>query len=79
MQADGRETALRPKTFALLLRLATRPGQLITKAERIDAVWPGLVFGDDSLTQCVRELRTALGELRLVRTVPRRGYRREVP
>ena len=77
--ADGREIALRPKTFALLHCLASRPGELVSKAELMDAVWPGVIVGDDSLTQCVGELRAALGEPGLVKTVPRRGYRLELP
>ena len=43
------------------------------------AIWPRAVVGEDSLVQCVVELRRALGdtERRLIRTVPRRGYRFE--
>lgn len=79
LHAGGREISLRPKTFALLLHLASRPGQLIAKSDLMDAVWPGVVVGDDSLTQCVGELRSALGEPGLVKTVPRRGYRLDLP
>ncbi len=78
-QADGNDIALRPKTFALLSYLAANPGRLIPKVELMVAVWPGIVVSDDSLTQCISELRAALGEPGLVRTVARRGYRLEMP
>ena len=44
--------------------------------EILDAVWPGVTVGDESLSQAVAELRRALGPdgVRLIRTVPQRGY-----
>jgi TolB-like protein/DNA-binding winged helix-turn-helix (wHTH) protein/cytochrome c-type biogenesis protein CcmH/NrfG len=76
---DDREVALRPKTFAVLVHLATHPGRLVSKEEILSAVWPNLVVTDDTLVQSIGELRRALGEsgARLVTTVPRRGYRFE--
>jgi DNA-binding winged helix-turn-helix (wHTH) protein len=41
---------LRPKTFAVLLQMADRARCVVGKKERLDAVWPGLVVTDDSLT-----------------------------
>jgi TolB-like protein/Tfp pilus assembly protein PilF len=43
----------------------------------MDVVWPSTVVTDDSLVQCVGELRAALGDRsqRMICTVPRRGYR----
>lgn len=74
---DGQVLPLRPKAFDLLTVLATRPGQVLSKDELVLTVWPGVVVSDDSLTQCVHELRSALGDAgpALLRTVPRRGYR----
>lgn len=73
----GEEVALRPKTFELLRYLASRPGRLLSKDELLSAVWPDVVVTGDSLVQCVAELRRALNDddQRLIRTVPRRGYR----
>ena len=78
---DGAALALRPKTFALLLHLVDRAGTVVSKQELMDAVWPGLVVTDDSLTQAVSELRGALDDRdqQLIRTVPRRGYFFEPP
>lgn len=77
LSRDGQVLPLRPKAFDLLTVLATRPGQVLSKDELVLTVWPGVVVTDDSLTQCVHELRSALGDAgpALLRTVPRRGYR----
>ena len=74
---DGAEISLRPKTFAVLDYLVENCGRLVAKDELFSAVWPDLAVTDDTLVQSVGELRRALGEdgSRLIRTVPRRGYR----
>jgi len=74
---DGNEIALRPKTFAVLSHLVENAGRLVSKDELFDAVWPNLAITDDALVQSIGELRRALGAdgPRLIRTVPRRGYR----
>jgi adenylate cyclase len=76
---DGREIALRPKTFSVLRFLVEHPDRLVSKEELLEAVWPNLVVTDDTLVQSIGELRRALGEAgaRLIVTVPRRGYRFE--
>jgi TolB-like protein/DNA-binding winged helix-turn-helix (wHTH) protein len=72
----GADIALRPKAFEVLCRLVESAPNLVPKERLIDAVWPDVVVGDDSLVQCVREIRIALhdDEQKLIRTVPRRGY-----
>jgi DNA-binding winged helix-turn-helix (wHTH) protein/tetratricopeptide (TPR) repeat protein len=74
--ADGTELRLRPKTFALLRHMLDHPGQLLGREELLEALWPRMVVTDDSLTQCVGELRHAFGgrASQILRTVPRRGY-----
>jgi DNA-binding winged helix-turn-helix (wHTH) protein len=76
LRVAGRTVALRPKTFALLTYLARHPGRLLPRDELIAAVWRDVIVTDDSLVQCVSELRSALGDHRqqVIRTVPRRGY-----
>jgi DNA-binding winged helix-turn-helix (wHTH) protein len=74
---DGdQEIELRPKTFEVLRYLAQNAGQLVRKHELFEAVWPNVSVGDDSLVQCIRELRQKLGDVdhRLIKTVSRRGY-----
>jgi TolB-like protein/DNA-binding winged helix-turn-helix (wHTH) protein len=76
---DGSEIALRPKTFAILHYLIENSGRLVSKDEVFAEVWPNLAITDDVLVQSIGELRRALGEdgPRLIRTIPRRGYRFE--
>src|ERR1700730_4341379 len=74
--ADGVERALRPKSFALLRHFVENPGRLIDRDEIMHVVWPGVFVSDDSIAQCVRDIRRALGHdgQQLLRTLPRRGY-----
>ncbi len=67
---------MRPKTYTLLRHFLDNPGRLLSRNELIGALWPGLAVTDDSLTQCIRELRQALGDRAayILRTVPKRGY-----
>ena len=76
---DGNEIALRPKTFAVLQHLVANAGRLVSKDELFAAVWPNLAITDDALVQSIGELRRALGAdgPRLIKTIPRRGYRFE--
>jgi TolB-like protein/DNA-binding winged helix-turn-helix (wHTH) protein/Tfp pilus assembly protein PilF len=78
---DGAEVALRPKTFGVLRHLAENSGRLVSKEELFAAVWPALVVTDDTLVQSIGELRRALGDdgTRMIKTIPRRGYRFEPP
>ncbi|MDB5602050.1 MAG: putative adenylate class-3/4/guanylyl cyclase [Xanthobacteraceae bacterium] len=76
---DDKEIVLRPKTFAVLRHLVENPRRLISKDALFAAVWPNLTVTDDALVQSIGELRRALGEdgARLIKTIPRRGYRLE--
>ncbi len=73
---DGDERQLRPKSFDLLRHLVGNAQRVVTRAEILDTVWPGLFVTDDSITQCVTDIRRALGDAggEVIRTVPRRGY-----
>jgi adenylate cyclase len=68
--------ALRPQSLAILRLLAAKPGVLVTKDEIMSAVWPNTAVTDDSLVQCVTEIRKALGDDKhaIIKTVPKRGY-----
>lgn len=76
LAADGTELALRPKSFAVLRHLIGNAGRLSSHDQIMRAVWPGVFVTEDSIAQCVKEIRRALGdgEQRLLRTLPRRGY-----
>jgi DNA-binding winged helix-turn-helix (wHTH) protein/tetratricopeptide (TPR) repeat protein len=59
---DGRVVRLTHKSFALLVVLLVRAGQLVTKAELFDSVWAGRTVSDAALSRALRELRVALGD-----------------
>ena len=70
---------LRLKSFAVLRYLVAHPGQVVSKEELLEAVWPETTVSDGVLMVCINELRTALGDPaptpRYIETVHRRGYR----
>jgi DNA-binding winged helix-turn-helix (wHTH) protein/tetratricopeptide (TPR) repeat protein len=70
---------LRPKVFAVLQYLLDRPGQLVTKEQLLDAVWPATFVTDAVLKVTIRQLRNALDDdpnaPRFIQTSHRRGYR----
>ena len=59
---DGTERPLRPKSFALLQLFVENAGQLLDRDSIMAAIWPDVFVTDDSITQCVGEIRRALGE-----------------
>ena len=78
---DGGIHRLEPQPSALLALLMSRPGELLTRAEAIHALWGDqtTVNFQEGLDYSVRQVRIALGDrarpARYVETVPRRGYR----
>lgn len=74
LSRGGTVVPVRAKTFAFLCHLARHRGRVVSKEELFEAVWPGLFVSEDSLTQCVSELRKVLGADGLLKTVPKRGY-----
>jgi formylglycine-generating enzyme len=76
LRTGDQEIDLRPKTFDVLYYLLENAGRLVSKRELFEAVWPKVSVCDDTLVQCVRELRQKFGDdgRRLIKTVSRRGY-----
>jgi DNA-binding winged helix-turn-helix (wHTH) protein len=73
---DAEERALRPKSFSLLRHMVENADRLINRDEIMQVVWPGTFVTEDSITQCIGEIRRALSDMgqATLRTVPRRGY-----
>ena len=73
---DGGTIRLRPKTLEILRLLAGNAGRVLSKQQLMEAVWPNVHVGEDSLFQCIREIRTALGDdkRQVVRVISGRGY-----
>src|SRR5262245_60209517 len=76
---DRQAISLRPKAFAVLKLLIEHPGQLVTKRELLETVWPATFVSDAVLKASIRQLREAMGDdvesPRYIETAHRRGYR----
>lgn len=72
----GCPIALRPKSVALLEALLRRQGRVVAPGTLLDEVWGEVAVTPDSVTQCVIEIRRALGQRAglVLRTVRGRGY-----
>lgn len=81
LNRNGRPIRLQEKPRSLLLALAERPNELITRAELHERLWPGDTFVDfeDGLNAAMSKLREALNDdpqsPRCIETVRGRGYR----
>ena len=72
----GEEIALRRQSFELLRLLVENAGRLLDRDTINRVIWSDVAVTDDSITQCVRDIRSAIGDdaQRILKTVPRRGY-----
>ena len=76
LTTSGNELHLRNKAFRLLRLFLENAGCLLDRSTINQTIWPDVTVGDDGITQCVRDIRRALGDDRqaIIKTVPRRGY-----
>ena len=83
LSAEGKTVKIEPKAMAVLLYLAERPGQVVSREALLSAIWSGVVVGDDALTQVVVKLRKALGDVpeepAYIQTISKGGYRLVAP
>ena len=83
LSAAGKSVKLEPKAMAVLVYLAQRPGEVVSREALLAAVWPGVVVSDDAVTQVVIKLRKALGDAAespaYIQTISKRGYRLVAP
>ena len=81
LRKQGSSLKLQPQPFKILAYLASRPGELITRQELRDHVWPGDTFVDFDLAinQAIKQIRAVFNDdaerPRVIATLPRRGYR----
>jgi DNA-binding winged helix-turn-helix (wHTH) protein len=77
LNAKGHEIALRAQSALVLDVLIQQRGQLVTTEQLMQQVWGQREVTPDSVTQCIAEIRKALGDHDkvLVQTMHRRGYR----
>jgi DNA-binding winged helix-turn-helix (wHTH) protein len=76
LAGDGTERRLRAKSFELLLLLVENAGRLMSQGAILDALWPGVFITENSVNQCICDIRRALGTEAsgMLRTLSRRGY-----
>ena len=76
LTAAGEARPLRRQSFELLRLLLENAGRLLDRDTINRAIWSGVAVTDDSIAQCVRDIRRAIGDdaQRILKTVPRRGY-----
>ena len=83
ISSAGKTVKLEPKVMSVLAYLAERPAQVVSREALLSAVWPGVVVGDDSVTQVVIKLRKALGDVpeepAYIQTIAKGGYRLVAP
>ena len=85
LRKSGAKIKLQEQPFQILASLLEHPGQVVTREELRQRLWPADTFVefDHSLNTSVKKLRQALGDdsdnPRFVETLPRRGYRLIVP
>jgi len=79
LRRGGTRVEVQPKALDLLLYLARNRDRVVSKLELLERVWPGVVVSDGALTTVINTARAVVrdagAEQRVIRTVPRRGYR----
>lgn len=79
LQSGDKKERPEPKVFEVLLALARRNGDLVTKDQLIDEVWNGRPTADEPIIRCIAQIRKHLGDrerpYQYVQNLPRRGYR----
>ena len=79
IESDATSTHVKPKSMAVLVRLADADGDVVSRNDLLDSVWPGSDVTDDVRTHCIVELRKAFDDSReaprVIENIPKRGYR----
>lgn len=80
---NGETVHLQPKVMKVLVCLAQRAGEPISKEELLNTVWADTFVGDDVLKRSISELRRVFGDdvqaPSVIQTIPKRGYRLVAP
>lgn len=83
LSSDRGRLHLEPKQMQVLVLLAQRAGELVSKESLLKTVWPDTFVGDEVLSKAVSELRRALNDdpraPRFIQTIPKGGYRLVAP
>ncbi len=78
LKGPDRECVLEPKVMDVLVLLARRQGDVVSRQQILDFVWADIVVGDEVVSRAVSLLRTELGDdrkkPRYLKTFSKRGY-----
>ena len=78
-----KQVKLESRVAQLLLHLAENQNIAVSRKLLMDKTWPGVVIGDEALTNAVNKLRKALGDdpdyPKIIETIPKVGYRLVAP
>jgi DNA-binding winged helix-turn-helix (wHTH) protein/alpha-beta hydrolase superfamily lysophospholipase len=79
LRRAGRVVHLEPQVFDVLIHLVTNRNRVVSKDELLQAIWNDRIVSEDALTSRISSARRAVGDTgedqRLIRTIPRRGFR----
>ena len=79
LRRDDSPVELNARYLDALALLVREAGKLVSKDRFLDEVWRGVPVTDEALTQCIKTLRSRLGDdaarPRFIETVPKHGYR----
>ncbi len=78
LKSPEQTKAIEPKVMDVLVFLAERQGEVVSRQQILDAVWREVVVGDEVVSRAVSLLRAELGDdqknARYVKTISKRGY-----
>jgi len=76
LRTDGTSAGLRHQTVEVFKFLAEYPDTALSRDEIQNKVWKNQVVTNDSLSQCISEIRKSIGDRdrQILKTIPRRGY-----
>lgn len=79
IRRNGSSIHLEPKVMQVLVHLARHSGEVVSKEELIQAIWPDAFVTDDVLKRCVSQLRKAFDDdprdPKAIETISKGGYR----
>jgi TolB-like protein/DNA-binding winged helix-turn-helix (wHTH) protein/Flp pilus assembly protein TadD len=83
IERDDESIHVKPKSMSVFECLVAANGEPVSRNELFDTVWPGGEVSDDTLTQCIVELRKAFHdsarESSVIETIPKLGFRLVLP